>query len=75
MNPTASFTPDSARDDAFFRIVQNLFPPKFLFSASTLLASYDDDEPPYVPAAAPKAPPKVVEDMSVQRPRRQRSSH
>lgn len=48
MNPTASFTADSARDDAFFRIVRHLFSSSFLFSASTLLATYDD-EPPYVP--------------------------
>jgi hypothetical protein len=75
MNPTASFTPDSARDEAFFRIVRHLFPSNFLFSASALLASYDDDEPPYVPAVAPMAQPKAVEDTSVQRPGRQASSH
>ena len=30
------------RDEAFFRIVQALFPPAWLSAASELLASYDD---------------------------------
>ena len=30
------------RDEAFFRIVQALFPPAWLSAASGLLASYDD---------------------------------
>jgi hypothetical protein len=37
-------------DAQFFRIVQSLFSPSFVFGASVLLSSYDDDEPPYVPA-------------------------
>jgi hypothetical protein len=37
-------------DAQFFRIVQSLFSPSFVFGASVLLGSYDDEEPPYVPA-------------------------
>ena len=47
MNTTDSFT---YADSQFFRIVQTLFPPSFVFGASVLLGSYDEDEPPYVPA-------------------------
>ena len=32
-----------ARDEAFFRIVQSLFKPSWVFAASTMLASYDDE--------------------------------
>lgn len=32
-----------ARDEAFFRIVQSLFEPSWVFAASILLASYDED--------------------------------
>lgn len=33
---------DEARDAAFFRIVNVLFPHDFLYSASVLLATYDE---------------------------------
>jgi hypothetical protein len=46
-NTAATF---SYGDAQFFRIVQSLFPPSFMFGASVLLSSYDDEEPPYVPA-------------------------
>jgi hypothetical protein len=32
----------ASRDEVFFRIVQAAFPPRFLASATALLASYDD---------------------------------
>jgi hypothetical protein len=47
MNTKVSFT---YADAQFFRIVQPLFSPSFVFGASVLLGSYDEDEPPYVPA-------------------------
>ena len=65
MNPTASFTADIARDDAFFRIVRHLFSSSFLFAAGTLLATYDD-EPPYVLTAAsetPETPPAMIPNL------------
>ncbi len=34
---------DSARDDSFFRVVVGVFAAGWLFGASVLLASYDDD--------------------------------
>ena len=37
-------------DEQFFRMVHSLFSPSFVFGASVLLSSYDDEEPPYVPA-------------------------
>ena len=46
-NDTATFSCGDAR---FFRIVSSLFSPSFVFGASVLLGSYDDEEPPYVPA-------------------------
>jgi hypothetical protein len=33
---------NASRDEAFFRIVDGLFPPEFLTGAGVLLASYDD---------------------------------
>jgi len=33
---------DEARDAAFFRVVSTLFSPDFLYSASVLLATYDE---------------------------------
>jgi hypothetical protein len=47
MNTTHSF---AYADVQFFRIVQPLFSPSFVFGASVLLGSYDEEEPPYVPA-------------------------
>ena len=47
MNTTDGFT---YADAQFFRIVDSLFSPSFAFGASVLLGSYDEDEPPYVPA-------------------------
>jgi hypothetical protein len=47
MNTTATFTDT---DEKFFRLVQSIFSPSFVFGASVLLSSYDDEEPPYVPA-------------------------
>ena len=44
----------SCGDAQFFRIVQSLFAPSFVFGASVLLSSYDDEEPPYVPAEHPR---------------------
>ena len=44
MNATNSF---AYADVQFFRIVQPLFSPSFVFGASVLLGSYDEDEPPY----------------------------
>lgn len=47
----------ASRDEAFFRIVQPLFPAGVLLATGVLLASYDepgDAEP--VPAAAPRLP-------------------
>ena len=35
------------RDEAFFRIVQDLFPAAFVAAAGVLLASYDDPERPH----------------------------
>jgi hypothetical protein len=46
MNTTDGFT---YADEQFFRIVDSLFSPSFVFGASVLLGSYDEDEPPYVP--------------------------
>ena len=34
----------TGRDEAFFRIVQSLFPAAWLSAASVLLASYDETE-------------------------------
>lgn len=65
MNPTASLAPDSARRDAFFRIVRHLFSPSFLFSTSPLLATDDDDEPPYVPTGATEEQPKMTEQLAM----------
>ena len=47
MNATQTTIPApwSATDERFFRIVTDLFPPVFHWGASTLLASYDADEP------------------------------
>ena len=39
---TRPTTWDASRDEAFFRIVQYVFPPALLEAASVLLASYDD---------------------------------
>jgi hypothetical protein len=41
--------PFSETDEQFFRLVQSLFSPAFVFGASVLLASYDDEDSPYVP--------------------------
>ena len=46
-SPAATFT---CGDAQFFRIVQSLFSPSFVFGAGVLLGTYDDEEPPYVPA-------------------------
>jgi hypothetical protein len=47
MTSTDTFSTDDA---LFFRIVQSLFPPSFTFGAGVLLASYDEDGLPYLPA-------------------------
>jgi hypothetical protein len=47
MNTTDGFT---YADALFFRIVHPLFSPSFVFGASVLLGTYDDEELPYVPA-------------------------
>lgn len=39
----------SAADEAFFRIVAEVFPPAFLRGGSVLLASYDADPAGYAP--------------------------
>lgn len=50
MNTSSKSATFSYGDAQFFRIVQSLFSPSFMFGASVLLGSYDDEELPYVPA-------------------------
>ena len=44
VSPSSMWTGE--RDEAFFRIVQDLFPAAFVAAAGVLLASYDDVERP-----------------------------
>ena len=46
------------RDEAFFRIVQALFPPAWLSAASELLASYDDTNDYLTAARRSLSPPR-----------------
>jgi len=48
---------DDARDVPFFTIATRLFSTEFLYGASVLLATYDDQQP---------APPESVETDSLQ---------
>jgi hypothetical protein len=52
INTATTFTHS---DELFFRLVQSLFPPAFVFGAGVLLSSYDDEEPPYVPTEQERA--------------------
>ena len=45
VSPSSMWTGE--RDEAFFRIVQDLFPAAFVEAAGVLLASYDDLERTY----------------------------
>ena len=56
MNATQMTNPApwSETDEQFFRIVGELFPPAFLWGATTLLGSYDPDpEPEAAPGRQP----------------------
>lgn len=45
----------SATDEAFFRMTASLFPPHFVFGASVLLGTYDDEVESHVPATGSTA--------------------
>lgn len=53
MDTTDSF---GYADSQFFRVVNSLFSSSFVFGASVLLGTYDDEEPPYVPAEQAPGP-------------------